>query len=133
MIDRQRFNLFRLMAATLLLLGCSRGNMGTVEGTVFVNGEPTGGLEIAYKNDADGSMALGATQADGRYELRIGRGERQIAVGSYHVTVTPSEMVTGVPKPDVRMPSKYLSHEETDLVQTVNPGANTLDLNIDIP
>jgi len=108
--------------------GCSSQKTGTVDGIISVDGQPTGGLEVAFRNDTDGSMALGATQADGKYSLRMGRGRSEISIGSYHVTVTPSAHVTGIPKPSVKLSEKYLMHDKTDLVQTVEPGENHLDI-----
>ena len=119
------------VAVLALMGGCSAATTGTVEGTIYVDGTPLGGLEVAYKSDKDGSLALGATLEDGKYSLRMGRGNSNIPVGTYHVTVVPSGEVTGIAKPKIKLPSRFLQHDTTDLIQTVGPGANVLDLRLD--
>ena len=81
---------------------CTSRATGTVEGTVYVDGQPMGGFEITYKSDEDGSVAIGASQNDGRYKLFIGRANERIRTGKYHVTLEPSGMITGVPRPSVQ-------------------------------
>jgi hypothetical protein len=121
-----------LVAGTCgLFAGCTSGATGTVEGTVYVDGEPMGGFEVSYKSDEDGSVAMGASQSDGRYKLFIGRANKRIRTGRYHVTLEPSGMITGVPRPTVRLPARYLDFSQTDLVQTVDSGSNVLDLHVE--
>lgn len=111
--------------------GCSPGDTGTVEGTVIVDGNPLGGFEVTFTSQADGSTALGYAKADGRYQLFRARGNRNIAVGEHKVTVTPTEMVDFVPKPNIRLPATYTDRYKTTLIRSVEPGANVIDFELD--
>lgn len=111
--------------------GCTSGQQtGTVDGMVTVDGNPTGGFEVIFTSSEDGTTARGYAKQQGEYQLFVGRGSRDIPVGEYKVTVTPSAFVQGVPQPTVKLPTAYASVEETILVKTVASGANQVNLEL---
>jgi hypothetical protein len=125
------FAAFVLTCAVLCAsAGCS-SNTGTVEGTVAVDGKALGGFEVTFTSQADGSTALGYAKADGRYQLFRGRGKREIPVGEYKVTVQPTDVVDFVSRPNVRLPATYTNSSNTVLIESVGPGANVIDFELE--
>lgn len=111
-------------------VGCS-AKTGTVEGTVAVDGKPLGGFQVTFTSQADGSTALGYAKSDGRYQIFRGRGKREIPVGEYKVTVQPTDVVDFVARPNVRLPSTYTDSSTTVLIESVEPGDNVIDFELE--
>ncbi len=116
--------------AILALCGCSSSSIGSVSGTVLVNGQPTGGFDIRYYAVSNGLMAVGGAQADGKYQLVFGRGDRSLPIGEYKVTVTPTADIEGVPMPKVKLSKDLFDASTTPLTKTVGPGENVIDLDL---
>lgn len=78
-----------------MLIGCGGGEgysgpTGTVTGTVKLDGTPVSGpTKVAFINTEKGFTAVGTTDSSGRFTLSS-KGESQIPVGKYQVTVTSS-------------------------------------------
>lgn len=119
-----------LALPVLLTLGCTGESIGTVKGTLNIDGQATGGYEIHYLNASDGSMAIGYAQADGRYEMFRGRGKSTLNTGSYTVSLSPSPDVPGVPMPKLKLPAIYTDRDQAALKVTVNPGENDITLDV---
>lgn len=122
-----------LLASLVLLVvaGCNAGSQtGTVTGTLHVDGIPLGGFEVRFYSVADGSMAIGSAGADGHFTLIRGRGEKQITVGDYKVTIDPTDLIEGVPEPKIKIPQELAAAGTTTLTKTVSSGANVIDLDI---
>lgn len=112
-------------------LGCGpAANTGAVDGVISIDGKPMGGFEVSFTSTADGVTARGYAKQNGEFELFIGRGRRQIPVGQYKVTVTPSPFVEGVPEPKVKLPSTYSNVESTPLLQDIEAGENHLAIDV---
>jgi hypothetical protein len=130
------FRPFAAAAAGLALLatGCQRGpELGTVAGTIKVNGEP---LPFAYVrfDPVDPPRVYGAAYADanGHYELKFTQARDGAPVGKHRVTITAArgdELPDDAPaEARVRLPSN--DNESSDLVREVKPGHNEIDFEL---
>ncbi|UUO05069.1 hypothetical protein M4951_16965 [Blastopirellula sp. J2-11] len=122
-----------LLVPGMLLLcftGCWKGDIGTVEGTLQVDGKPMGGFYV-YFIPADGTAeAMGGVIGDGSYKLTYGRGDDRIPVGEYRVYVQATEFIDNVSMPKVKLERQYTDPYETSLVKTIDYGHNVIDLDL---
>jgi hypothetical protein len=128
---------FAVMA--VVLGGCGQRSAGaTVTGTVFFDGKPApAGMRIDFQpQQSGGSGSTGVTDAAGRYELWFNANLRGAIPGEHVVAISVKQTigpdgVPSVPEPlrGVRIPKTV--GEESTLTRTVNPGANTIDIEID--
>ena len=95
---------------------------------VTVDGKPLGGFEITYVSQTSGAAYLAYAREAGSYKLFGARGKVEIPVGDYKVTVVPTGIVDDVPMPKVRLPAKYTSESQTELIKTITKGTNQIDL-----
>ena len=115
----------RSNAAVALLLviasGCSRGpQVGQVEGTVTVDGEPVAGLKVFYYPPT-GRPSRTVTDAQGHYRLKWKPDVGGALVGQHKVvisTITEQDRVE-------HLPARYNS--ETELTADVKAGDNIID------
>ncbi|WP_437200797.1 hypothetical protein [Planctomicrobium sp. SH664] len=124
------FFLSATLIALGLIAGCSRNAVGTVHGTVIVDGQPMGGFDVIFHSQADGTSVMGAAKAEGRYELYRGRGATDIPCGEYRVTLTPNSLIDGVPLPKVKLPENVTQLEQATIVKTIAPGPNVIDIEV---
>lgn len=130
-----------------LLLGCSGpgGDMGTVTGTVTLDGTPLPGVMVTF-TPADGEReSYGVTNSSGVYKLRYTtqimgakKGEHQVRISPVGVepTLPVSKKATVVPKGDtgdsnekaISVPKHY--YGEDFLTREVQAGSNTIDLEL---
>jgi hypothetical protein len=118
----------------LFVLGCSEGGpeIVPVSGTVLLDGKPVSGAGVLFTPVADGPLATGTTDDQGRYSLTTG--ERAGAVpGEHQVTITlmkTSGLITeegglsggvapGGVKTEWFVPQKYSRPETSGLTATV--------------
>ncbi|WP_437202740.1 hypothetical protein [Planctomicrobium sp. SH664] len=126
-----RYHRFWLPLLVIWATGCDPIlRTGTVDGVAFVDGIPTGGLEITFTSTLNGSEAIGYSQQDGSYTLVRGRGHRELPVGEYKVTVVPTEMVYDIPKPELTLGGGVERLASTTFVQTIQEGPNIFDLKL---
>lgn len=118
------------IAAMTCFLGCNQESTGTVTGRILIDGEPTGGFEIHYVSQSDGTVGIGYAQADGSYRIYRGRGSQELRPGEYKVTVIPTPDVDGVPQPKVRFPKSYTDQGQSEIVKSVGPRANVIDIEL---
>lgn len=95
-------------AIALLAAGCSGTSLSTVKGKVLYNGEALAGADLEFKPETD--LALGSfggqTDAEGRFEIKIGKGTGQYAKpGRYVVLITKGKAI-GLP------PAEAATNEE---------------------
>ncbi len=129
-----------LLALACSITGCSSGNIGTVTGTVHLDGEPLEGAMVTFYPQVEGSDAFenagtsqGITDANGYYELILSRDAKGAMVGEHLVYIE-----TGVEgggggygggdyekSSKERVPKRYNS--ESELKVTVKAGSNTID------
>jgi hypothetical protein len=122
----------------VLAIGCNKSPYeSTVSGAVSLDGTPIGpGVVQFIPVDRNHNPATGTIQVDGAYELRTSN-KSGLQPGKYQVTVAvydqpdlaPGERAAPGSAP-LRTPEKYFSLETTDLQYTVNPGDNTINIEL---
>ena len=135
----------RFVAATLFfslgLLGCGGGDplkpeIGTVTGTITVNGQPGANLLVKFEPVDGGRTSMGETDSNGKYALTYSASLMGAKVGMHAVSIdaiepdpmadtetdaVTSEMLDGPTTltPEIKSESKPA---------TVQAGSNTIDL-----
>ena len=116
--------------------GCSTGDMGSVSGTVTLDGKPLDRALVRFTpvNGDRGSIAQ--TDKDGNYSLQYSLQKSGARVGEHTVTITTAaepvpDEDTGeyLPARAELLPTKY--NVETELKATVKAGRNTFDWELD--
>jgi hypothetical protein len=112
--------------------GCGQAGpeLGSVKGTITLDGKPLEGAEISFQPDsATGSPALGETDAEGRYELRYTRSRNGADLGRHKVRISTAierEAEHGkIVRARERVPAKY--NAKSELTAEVKSGKNTID------
>jgi hypothetical protein len=128
---------FATLGLALFASGCGRGpDLGTVTGTVRVNGQP---LPFAYVRfqpvNPPGTYGSAYTDKEGKYELKFSKAYDGAPVGQHRITIRPP---AGEELPDdargagaYQLPEKYTSGAE--VVREVKPGHNVHDFEIEAP
>jgi hypothetical protein len=108
------------------LVGCGEP-MGTVSGTVKMDGQPKPGIQVEfYPVEGAGGSALGTTDDTGKYALQYPGGKTGAPPGEYVVRLSGVE-TDGAPP--LQIPPRY--NAESDLKKTVEAGTNVIDLEIE--
>jgi hypothetical protein len=127
------------VVAFVTLAGCSpppadQPPLGTVRGTVTMDGRPLAGVDVVFAPDT-GRPSVATTDASGRYELWYINTTKGAKVGPHTVFIRPAEPTDaeapaaasgGAPvaaRPVV--PAKY--NARSTLAAEVKPGSNTID------
>ena len=113
------------LASLLLAAGCGRSDrpdLGTVQGTVTLDGKPLAGALVVFTPSGPGRSASDLTDAAGRYELTYLRDIAGATLGPHVVIITTATEERGGRE---ILPPRY--HEKTELSATVAPGSNTID------
>jgi hypothetical protein len=87
-------NFFVIGSFLFLMSGCGpsgdQPELGTVTGTVTLDGKPLAGVAVVFQPDS-GRPARGRTNAEGKYELTYIRQTKGTKVGPNRVEIAPSE------------------------------------------
>ncbi len=125
-----------VLALAFIDSGCndSGPELGSVSGTISLDGKPLEGAEISFQPDlATGSPALGETDVQGRYEMRHSRSRKGAHVGTHKVHITTAierENAQGkIVRFKERVPARY--NVKTELTADVKPGRNTIDFQLE--
>ena len=113
------------LASLLIAVGCGRSDrpdLGTVQGTVTLDGKPLAGALVVFTPSGPGRSASDLTDAAGRYELTYLRDIAGATLGPHVVVITTATEERGGRE---ILPPRY--HEKTELSATVAPGSNTID------
>lgn len=116
------------------LMGCggTGDGLGSVTGTVTLNGEPLAGVVVEYSpTGGSGSMAMGLTDESGYYEMMFSMNQKGASLGSNKVSISTAD--AGLPDADGKnikelVPAEYNS--KSTLVATVKAGANVIDFEL---
>lgn len=130
----------RWMALTAVLIvalaGCSRGLESSVSGLVTLDGQPIGpGFLVFAPAESNHNPARGAIQLDGHYALKT-INTRGLPAGKYQVSVTVLDQPTVAPgersmvAATSRIPEKYNNPQTSGLEFDVQPGGNTIDIEL---
>ncbi|HBE66979.1 MAG TPA: hypothetical protein DDW52_02415 [Planctomycetaceae bacterium] len=117
------------------LAGCGDGSIGTVTGTVKLDGEPLADARVTFYPQIDASEAFdnagtsaGRTDENGVYELIYNRDTKGALVGEHLVYIETLQEGGGGDYGQGRkemVPKRYNS--ESELKVTVKSGSNTID------
>lgn len=115
--------------------GCQRGpSLGTVSGTVKVNGQPLPYAYVVFQPiDPPGTYGSAYTDEFGEYSLRFNAHRDGAPVGRHQVSIRAA---TNEELPDhahasarVHLPEKY--NEQTELLRDVKLGHNEIDFDLE--
>ncbi len=124
---------------TAAVIGCQPGVGATATGVVTFNGKPApAGVMVTFQPQvANSSASIGVTDATGRYDLRFNARIRGVMPGESIVSLAivtepDAEGKTSVPDvlQGVRIPPSYGA--KSTLRKTVKPGANVIDIDIEL-
>lgn len=136
------WNLSQLLSRLALVIfvchavGCGNSGLGTVTGTVHLDGEPLPDALVTFQPQAGdsgdgGAMvrpSMGRTDEQGKYELVYSRDKMGAVVGEHKVSISTyqdgggGDYGEGTPE---KVPTKY--NIDTELTATVTSGQNTID------
>lgn len=124
--------LFLVLAAGLLTATGCGGSLVPVAGTVTINGQPAGDLQVSFDpNDpATGTTGMGFTKPDGSYELHYPGNRKGAPAGEYTVRISVVEFDN---PEDARpeLPVRY--NEQSELQATVESGKSQYDFPLTVP
>ena len=116
--------------ALALLVGCGGPQVGTVSGTVTLDGRPVGGGTISFVSPS-GNVVTASIQSDGTYVAD------NVLPGEVLVSVAPpppqedrqakKQAKRAVSRPSGPWPERYGNPARSGLKCTVQPGANTYE------
>ena len=120
-------------AALFVTVGCGPDgpDIGYVEGTVTLGGQPLEDALVMFTPAEGGRPAAGRTNAEGYYELIYTQGRMGALPGEHTVTIStyqegdPDEGIAKVPE---RVPARYNVH--TELKETVKAGNNEINFEL---
>ncbi len=124
----------------LSLCGCfgSNSDIGSVTGTVTLDGEPIEWATVTFK-PTQGRGSIGVTDANGVYTLGYIRNQNGALIGNHKVVIRTEivkspygdgEESEGAVEPTPRkemLPKKHSDWKKTELTATVESGSNTID------
>jgi hypothetical protein len=116
------------------LAGCGGVHESSVSGNVYLDDKPLDTGNVTFYPTQGGAAVYSQIEANGAYQLKTGD-TFGLKPGEYKVTVVAAEdppVVKGSTPPigKVFTPRKYGQLQETDLVFTVGPGDNNIDLRL---
>ena len=126
-------HIFCLLSLSLLAVGCQKGpELGSVKGTVKLEGQPLANATITFTPEPAGRSSMGRTNDMGEYELRYTATSGGALVGPMRVRITTAGEVTDARErttmqPEL-LPKRY--NEDSELVVDIKPGANTFDFDL---
>lgn len=120
----------------VLMLGCSLfSGSGEVEGVVYLNGEPTGGFEVALTpaQNLDSGIAYYATAGQGgKYRVSQGKGNFSIPAGTYRVTFATVPVDDSVSVLELNLPAEYTDPQVAEHSIVVARGKNQFDFKLEV-
>jgi len=102
-------------------------DLSTVSGRVTLSGAPVANVTVTFQS-ANGQVAYGNTDADGKYELMFRNGAKGAEQGAN--TVRIETVLDAPPAPGYKDPIPPKYNTASDLSVTVAPGGNTFDFEL---
>lgn len=128
---RSTFLFSTIACLSTLSLGCSdTPPVGTVEGTVILNGKPYDDAAVMFLDSSTGQAAGTDIGDGGQFALKD-----PIPTGTYNVYLAPKTvpMEEGSPeavKIDESVPEKYWNETTTDIQAVVSEGENSVTIEL---
>jgi hypothetical protein len=126
------YRLVAILFTVLTITGCSEPTVGTVSGTVTVDGAPAKSGSIAFFPLDGRSSTSGATIVDGQYTTKVAPGTARVEIHvpkvigqrkAYDTPDSPMMEIVGE-----ALPAKY--HDASELTLDVKPGENRQDYDL---
>ncbi len=124
-----------LMLWVGLLVGCGSADMGSVTGTVTLDGKPLAKALLRFEPVNGERASMGETDDNGEYKLEYSLQKSGARVGEHKVTITTA--AEPYPDPDSGeylparpelLPKKY--NIDSELRKTVKGGRNTINFEL---
>lgn len=124
-----------ILSIAISFFGCGGGpevpDLGTVSGTVTVDGSPKAGVVVTFQPVAGGRSSTGKTDDNGVYTLSYTVDSQGALIGNHKVMVTtPSESEAPDPSGVEKDPIPPHYNTKTTLEKEVKAGDNTIDLEL---
>jgi hypothetical protein len=122
------------LSSASFFCGCGgNSNVGSVTGTVTLDGNPVSGALVSFTPKKGGSPSVGRTDDSGKYFLQYTRDQQGAEIGEHSVKITTylaADPEADPPQAEVpeKIPIKY--NYKTELTKEVKSGTNTIDLEL---
>ncbi|WP_166820337.1 carboxypeptidase-like regulatory domain-containing protein [Thalassoroseus pseudoceratinae] len=124
------------IALSFIAIGCGSSDdtpeLGTVSGTVTLDGNPVPDAMVSFTPKEGGRPSSGKTDESGYYELQYSPSNNGAVPGKHQVRITTATTVASDTGEDVevaeKIPAQY--NAETELIEEVEPGAQTIDFDL---
>jgi len=122
----------------LVLSGCGGSDLGSVSGTVTLDGNPLAGAQVMFMPVGGGGVSTGETDSAGKYTLICADGSQGAVIGAHTVSIELIEEEdtgdgTGEDESEASgeglVPARY--NEETELKADVQAGSNTFNFDLE--
>jgi hypothetical protein len=129
--------IFTYAAALLLIIaivGCGNSDLGSVDGTVRLGGQPLENAIVTFTPVTGGRPAAGKTDSQGHYQLIFSRDDEGALIGEHTVSIsTYGEHLADDGESSVVIPEKVPTryNTNTELKAKVEGGSNTLDFDLE--
>lgn len=129
-----------MMIGACFLTGCGgrgdRPKLGTVTGTVYMDGKPLPNVCIMFNPKGGGRTSIARANENGKYELMYLERTKGANIGTHSVVITTynedelEELKASTNKPVTEpIPDKY--NTKTTLTETVKEGNNVIDFKLE--
>jgi hypothetical protein len=123
-------------AVIIMLVGCNGSSQESqVSGSVTLDGSRIGPGMVVFAPVAEGKPATGSIESNGSYTLNTSR-EPGLAAGRYKVAVSIRELPENVKRSDqippgkLLIPERYEQSTTSGLEYEIEPGRNTIDIDL---
>ncbi len=121
----------------VVLTGCPGGtdypDLGTVSGTVTIDGKPTENIVVQFVPVAGGRTSVGVTDSRGYYELEYAADAKGAAVGKHQVALAAQSASSSDDQVDLSGSDSPIPEQYRDKIFEfeVKPGTNTFDIKLE--
>jgi len=128
-----RGHLLLIVLICVSTIGCGYGSgdgIGSVSGTVTLDGEPLSQVMVTFTPSNRGRESYGITSVSGEYQLRYKSRELGARTGEHEVRISPMGVEPREPVTNAAssIPTHYYGND--CLIREVNPGSNQINLEL---